>query len=76
MISLLRYPYNAAPGKGNPTSQQNDSKHNVHSKQSSSYTQKSTVDQATLIPGACGFHNVFNDWVKKLGLLLSASRSK
>ena len=51
---LLRYLYNSAPGEGKPTSQQNDSKHKVHSKQSSS-TLKLTVDP--------GDHESLGQWV-------------
>lgn len=77
MILLLVTVHSSASCRGRPTGPQNDSKHNVHSKQSS-ITKKKKVDrgQTTLIPSADGFHNAVNDCFKKLGSLLSASRSK
>ena len=74
MVSLLRYPYNRLLVK-NTSPQQNDSKRNIHSKKFI-ITNKSTVGQTTLTPPDDGLHNVFKDWLKKLGSLLSASRSR
>jgi hypothetical protein len=75
MLSLLLYLYNSAPGEGHRPVNKNNPKRNVHSKQSST-TRESRVNQTTLTPLVGGVHNVFNDWVKKLGSLLSASRSR
>ena len=76
MVLLLRFPYNSAPGGGHRLANKTIFKaQHVHSKQSNT-TKKSTVVQKTLIPSVSGLHSAFNDWVKKLGLLLSASRSK
>jgi len=75
MLSLLRYLYNSAPGEGRQLVDKNNPKRNVHSKQSDT-TRESTANQTILTPLMGGLHNVLNDLVKKLGSLLSASRSK
>jgi len=76
MILLLRYRTQLGPWVRRPTGPQNDSKHNVHSKQIQCYKKRVDRGQTTLTPSADGLHNAFNDCLKRLGLLLSASRSK
>jgi hypothetical protein len=76
MISLLlgSVSVQSAPGRGYQI---------VHkTSQSATYTASNPIytkvdrGQTTLTPWTDGFHSAFNDWVKKLGSLLSASRSK
>ena len=76
MISLLlgSVSVQSAPGQGYQI---------VHkTSQSATYTASNPIyrevdrSQTTLTPWTDGLHSVFNDWVKKLGSLLSASRSK
>ena len=78
MILLLRYRTQLGLlGRGEtdwPTKQ--FKAQHVHSKQFSVTKKKVDRGQTTLTPSADGFHKAVNDCFKKLGSLLSASRSK